>query len=266
MERTLSWIRHDMNHKEDDTKKTTAKSTSGKGRPLPKSQTKSRRRSDSLPRKQSRKPSQPQIEENSQATPQGVQTAQPQATAQAPAGGVVSSTNADASNKGYYTEQPMATQQNYQPMAYGASHPQNMGPGGYQGDASMLYNSAASNVAPMADSSVPENPLIAFASQATQPMPPNADSVYMWNGSGNGWHDWTAAIADTNDRYSANALLTLGGGAMRHQSDQSMDSSFIMNHGNSLAQQGGDIPQAPQAGQTWPIMMFDNNNSSATSG
>ncbi|KAJ6781426.1 hypothetical protein PWT90_09980 [Aphanocladium album] len=267
MERTLSWIRSDMDRKEDDKKKANTKPTSGKGKALPKSQPKNHRRSDSLSRKQPQsqpqpqKPSQPTADETSLAAPPAPQPTQPQAVAptpvatQASAGEVASATNNDVSNKGYYPEQP----QNYQPMAYGVAHPQNLSHAGYQADPSMMYNNAGTNVAPMADSAVPENPLIAFASQATQHMPPHTEADYLWNGR-NPWQDWTAAIADTNDRYSANALLTLGGGAMQHQNNQQMDSSFIVNHGNSISQQGGMHPSA-QPGQTWPIMMFDNNNS-----
>ncbi|OAA80706.1 C6 transcription factor FacB [Akanthomyces lecanii RCEF 1005] len=270
MERTLSWIRHDMDHKENDTKQTAAKPISGKGKPLPKSQPKGRRRSDSLPRKQSRKPSQPQNEENSHATPKATHQVLPQAVGQAPvvtqapAGELVSPPDADAPSKSYYSEQPMAAQQNYQSMAYTAAQPQSMSSTDYQADASMLYHNPAANAASIADS-VSENPLIAFASQATQHMPTNNEAMYIWNGRGNTWQDWTTAIADTNDRYSANALLTLGGGAMHHQGDQPLDSSFIISQGNSLGQQGGGMHQAAQPGQTWPIMMFDNNNS-ATSG
>lgn len=271
MERTLGWIRHDMDQKENGTKQTAVKPTPGKAKPLPKSQPKSRRRSDSLPRKQSRKPSQSQIEDHSQATPKATNQILPSAVAQttvvtqAPAGELVSATDADAPNKGYYPEQPIAAQQNYQAMAYTAAQPQSMSSAGYSAGASMLYNNPAANVAPMAESPVSENPLVAFASQATQHMPPNNEAMYIWNGRGNTWQDWTAAIADTNDRYSADALLTLGGGAMHHQGDQPMDSSFIIGQGNSLGQQGGGMHQAAQPGQTWPIMMFDNNNS-ATSG
>lgn len=86
------------------------------------------------------------------------------------------------------------------------------------------------------------NPLIAFASQATQHVmsagpdgQPGASQEEEWRRSnaaqaqaqqllaatahatgivgGNPWHDWTAAIADSQERYSANALLTLGGGS-----------------------------------------------------
>ncbi|KAJ3493430.1 hypothetical protein NLG97_g4733 [Lecanicillium saksenae] len=275
MERTLSWIRSDMDRNEDDKKKAIAKPASGKGKALPKSQAKNHRRSESLPRKQSQSQSQPQkpnqssVDEASHTAPPAPQPVQPQtvtqtsAVTQTPVSEAMSATNNDASNKGYYTEQPVAAQQNYQPMAYGAAQQQTLSHAGYHPDPSMMYNNTATNVAPIADTSVAENPLIAFASQATQHMPPHTEADYLWSGR-NTWQDWTAAIADTNDRYSANALLTLGSGAMQHQTDPQMDSSFIINHGNSMSQQGGMHPSA-QPGQTWPIMMFDNNNS-ATSG
>ncbi|OAA69144.1 C6 transcription factor FacB [Cordyceps fumosorosea ARSEF 2679] len=266
MERTLGWIRHDMDKKAPGTIE-----ASGKGKSLPKSRTKGRRRSDSLPRKQSLKPGQPQIEESPHTAPQAAQQVPTQAVAQAPvgtqapAGAIANSTSAD--NKGFYSGQAMATQptqQNYQTVGYGDAHMQTMNPTGYQADAPpMLYsNPAPADVAPMADSSVQTNPLIAFAPSATQQLPPSTEAEYMWNGRGNTWQDWTAAIADTNDRYGANTLLTLGGGAMPQQSAQPMDSSFIINSG-PLGQQGG-IHQPAPPGQPWPIMMFDSNNSATT--
>ncbi|EGX94569.1 C6 transcription factor FacB [Cordyceps militaris CM01] len=269
MERTLGWIRHDMDHKEDEKKGMKTKPVSGKNKQPPKSQPKGRRRSDSLPRKQSRKPTHPHIEESGHTSLQAAQQSQPQAVTQtladtqAPAGDVVNAANADGTNKGYFPGQPMATQPNYQPMAYNGPRQQNPSPAGYQADAAMLYNSPSTDLSPMTDS-VPTNRLIAFASPANQHMPASNEAEYMWNGRGNTWQDWTAAIADTDDRYSANALLTLGGGPMQHQGTQPMDSSFIIGQGNSLSQPGGGIHQAAQPGQTWPIMMFDNN--SATSG
>ncbi|TQV94056.1 C6 transcription factor FacB [Cordyceps javanica] len=261
MERTLGWIRHDMDNKEEDKTATSTKSTSGKGKLLPKSHTKGQHRSESITRKQPHKPIQPHTEGSSHAISQASQQAQPQA---ASANEAVSVADADASNKGYYSDQSMATTQSYQPLSYGAAHQQDMSPSGYQADASMLYSNPTSTVASMADSSVPTNPLIAFAPQATPHMPANTEAGYMWNGSGNTWQNWTAAIADTDERYSANSLL-LGGGVVQHQTAQPLDSSFIINHGASLGQQGGGMPPPAQSGQTWPIMMFDNHNNSAPS-
>lgn len=257
MERTLSWIRSDMDRKDEDKKKTNTKSASGKGKAPPKSQPKNHRRSESLSRPQ--KASKSQIEENHHTAPQAVD--QTSGVTQPPVGDA-GAANTNVSNKGYYPEQPIAAQHNYQPMAYSAAHQQNMNPAGYQADPSMLYNNPATNVAPLADASVPESPLVAFASQATQHMPPHTEADYLWPNR-NPWQDWTAAIADTNDRYSANALLTVGGGAMQHQNNQHMDSSFIVSHSNSMGQQGGIHPSA-QPAQTWPVMMFDNNNNNTT--
>ncbi|KAK3693289.1 hypothetical protein B0T22DRAFT_449522 [Podospora appendiculata] len=74
----------------------------------------------------------------------------------------------------------------------------------------------------------PPNPLIAFASQAAQHVTggqgggvddwrPQAQASQLMAAAaaqqaaaGNTWHDWTAAMADSQDRYSASALLTLG--------------------------------------------------------
>lgn len=58
------------------------------------------------------------------------------------------------------------------------------------------------------------NPLIEFASQATRQVAHQPAPGGMWRqplGPGqNVWSQWTAAIADSPDRFSANALLTLG--------------------------------------------------------
>ncbi|OIW23770.1 hypothetical protein CONLIGDRAFT_637011 [Coniochaeta ligniaria NRRL 30616] len=113
------------------------------------------------------------------------------------------------------------------------------------------------------------NPLIAFASQATaqvsaaQPggetdgwRQPQASLAAAAHGT-NGWHDWTAAIADSQtDRYSANALLTLGAG---RPSD-----------GNSAAGLGGGVSVTADMGMVgpsgsvtqpgqWPLLLFDGN-------
>jgi hypothetical protein len=123
------------------------------------------------------------------------------------------------------------------------------------------------------------NPLIAFASQATaqvsasqpggetdewrQPQANLAAAAAAAQAQAhgtNGWHDWTAAIADSQtDRYSANALLNLGAG---RPSD-----------GNPAAGLGGGVSisadmgmvggpsgsAAPHPGQ-WPLLLFHDGN------
>lgn len=269
MDRTLSWIRHDMDQKGSEKNKPGSKSTSKKGKSLPKPQKVEQSQSESLPRKQVQRVSPQKVDDRPQASAQAVSQPEPQPSAQAPVAGMMTAVRSDTPGKGYYPDQAMAGQQNYQSVPYHAGHQQTMGHAGYQADAAILYSNAAVNATPMAESSVPDNPLVAFASQATQNMPPHTEADYMWPGRGNTWQDWTAAIADTNDRYSASALLTLGGGAMQHQNNQHIDSSFIVGPGSSLGQAGGPPPAAQQGGM-WPVMMFDNGNNNgnnpATSG
>ncbi|KAJ6442523.1 family S53 protease-like protein [Purpureocillium lavendulum] len=121
----------------------------------------------------------------------------------------------------------------------------------YQSDPSMFYGAAAA--APGVAGSTPPNPLSAFASQAVQHVgtPTQADLVWQ-TGRGNPWHDWTAAIADSQERYSASALLTLGGNPAR----ASVTSSSMMADG-SVAQTAADMGMVPLGGQ-WPLTMFDH--------
>jgi HPt (histidine-containing phosphotransfer) domain-containing protein len=95
-------------------------------------------------------------------------------------------------------------------------------------DAHYLYAAAsaataatASNTsAAMEQAAAAQNPLIAFASQATQHVAgqaadnwPSQPQLMPHNAPpANTWQDWTNAIQDTQDRYSANALLTLNAG------------------------------------------------------
>ncbi|KMQ81394.1 hypothetical protein RF55_26467 [Lasius niger] len=73
----------------------------------------------------------------------------------------------------------------------------------------------------------------------------------MWQqaGSGNTWHDWTAAIADCQERYSANALLALG-----NTGRGSMTSSVLAD--GAVAQTAGEMGMVPPGNQ-WPLIMFD---------
>lgn len=258
-------------NEENDKKKSSGKPNGKK----PKSQNK--QRSASLPRKQAAKPNPSPVDEPAAAPAHAQQAPQQPMVAQAPE-------MMDPANKEYYPNHSMAAQQTYQAMAYGGQP--NMDHAGYQSDVSLMYNNSANAAQMGGDSSVPSNPLIAFASQAAQAqaqaqvqaqaqhMPPHTEAEYMWHSRGNTWQDWTAAIADTNDRYSANALLTLGGGAMQHQPQPApapdqrdgggMDSSLLVGQGMGMGQQGGMHPSAHGQTAQWPMMMFDSHP--ATSG
>ncbi|KAK0624531.1 hypothetical protein B0T17DRAFT_492208 [Bombardia bombarda] len=112
------------------------------------------------------------------------------------------------------------------------------------------------------------NPLIAFASQATQHVAGHvaghaADdwrptAQLMTHNAGNTWHDWTAAIADSQDRYSASALLTLG------SSRQGDIGSAMIDHVNQGEAMVGGVPTS-HAGQ-WPLLLFHDGPGAVSNG
>ena len=88
------------------------------------------------------------------------------------------------------------------------------------------------------------NPLVAFASQASQHVSNHTGDDWARAMTGqNTWHDWTAAMADSQDRYSANALLTLGSG-------QRSDGTTDLGVGAD-----GTVTATNHAGQ-WPMLIF----------
>lgn len=105
------------------------------------------------------------------------------------------------------------------------------------------------------------NPLVAFASQATQHVshPHQAGDEWARAMAGqNTWHDWTAAMADSQDRYSANALLTLGNGQQQQQ-QQRGDGA-----GGELGVDGA-VAASNHAGQ-WPMLIFHDGGGSVSGG
>ena len=104
---------------------------------------------------------------------------------------------------------------------------------------------------PVTEPPAPPNPLIAFASQATQHVAGQAGEDWRPHGqlasqhTGNTWQDWTTAIADSQDRYSANVLVTLG-------SSRPADVPAGAEHANP-----GDAAGAANShtGQ-WPLLLF----------
>lgn len=81
-------------------------------------------------------------------------------------------------------------------------------------------------------------------------MPAHSAADYMWQGRGTTWQDWAAAVQDSEERYSANTLLTLGAGPQR---SHTMDSSLMMDA--SLQNHNGEVPN--EQGSQWPMVMFD---------
>lgn len=121
----------------------------------------------------------------------------------------------------------------------------------FEANNSYSYTPGVQATAGTGDNSAETNPLIAFASQATQhvadPTGTAAAAELLWRQSashGNTWHDWTAAMADSQDRYSANALLTLGGG--------SRDPGGVSEAATAAEMAAVTAP----VGQ-WPLLLFD---------
>ncbi|KAI0799180.1 fungal-specific transcription factor domain-containing protein [Xylaria sp. FL0064] len=98
------------------------------------------------------------------------------------------------------------------------------------------------------------NPLANFASQATQMTQPDI----MWrpqSSGGNTWHDWTAAVVDNQDRYSANALMSLGGANNHRPSGSILDSSGA--NGMNVGSMSMNNPALTSSAQMqWPLLLF----------
>lgn len=183
-----------------------------------------------------------------------------QATQPAPAqpDGVIQS---EALPKEYYQESSMNSQAaHYSGLAYSDQAQTHAPAPAYQSDNGMFYNAAqqqqavaAAGAGAASNASTSGNPLANFASQPSQHATATQSPVdMMWaSGRGTTWHDWSAAIADTQDqdRFSANALLHLGGGARVPVASPALADVPL----NST----GDIGVVPHGSQ-WPMIMFDH--------
>lgn len=155
----------------------------------------------------------------------------------------------DVPSKGYYQNGNINGQTPYPQLTYAGQTQEHIASTGYNPETAMFHHTSAQAVAAatVPDVSAPHtNPLVAFASQATQQVAPAGPDM-MWQNRGNTWHDWTAAIADSQDRYSASALLTLGGGArdaMAGTGVPEVNTGASTNDINGVAQQ-------------WPMMLFE---------
>ncbi|CAH0027703.1 unnamed protein product [Clonostachys rhizophaga] len=126
----------------------------------------------------------------------------------------------------------------------------------YDHETAMYYSATSQHAAPSSVVSVTPgaeaNPLIAFASQAAQHV--NTTEQLMWQrAGGNAWQDWTAAIADSDDRYGAGALLTLGNTAAVSGSGQR----------GSIASMSGAQHNPQDIAVQWPMVintMVDHQN------
>lgn len=178
------------------------------------------------------------------------------------------------------------------------------GPGPYDPtDNTYLYAASAAVNQAAAAATAAQNQTMAFASQVSPGVPPNANSSQAitaedWRAQqqqpqhqqpqaavaaaavlmgqqqasgGNPWDDWRAAIADSQtDRYSASALLTLGTARPGDVGAAGSGASVGMGgDGSEMAMPGGvgvgvGGATVSQAGQ-WPLLLF-NDGAPAVSG
>ncbi|KAF4949043.1 hypothetical protein FGADI_9328 [Fusarium gaditjirri] len=153
------------------------------------------------------------------------------------------------STKSYFSESDLNGQTPYPTLAYN-DHPQNNMAAPAYDTGAMFYNTSAQAAVAATTSALPSsvaqvNPMLAF-SQPPQ-VAPQPDM--MWQSRGNTWHDWTSAIADTQDRFSASTLLTLGGNTR----DASTGAGVP---GVTSSPSANDINSIQQGGQ-WPLIIFD---------
>ncbi|KAH7156760.1 hypothetical protein EDB81DRAFT_685443 [Dactylonectria macrodidyma] len=237
IDRTIEWIEHDMMNK---------------GRkpslPTPASSTEVKQEQAQLSTYQV--PEAPP----SSTTPTNINNTAP---APAPAPEASNGTSqSDVPSKGFYQEPSMNGQTSYPPIAYDEQAQASIPSTTYEGETTMYFNptpqvaAGAAAVSSVRDvSATQSNPLIAFAPQATQHVAAQPQADMLWQGSGNTWHDWASALADSQERYSATALLNLGGGVPRDSAVSGVPETagLVTNNMNGV-----------QPGASWPLMFFDN--------
>ncbi|KAJ8128925.1 hypothetical protein O1611_g4708 [Lasiodiplodia mahajangana] len=100
------------------------------------------------------------------------------------------------------------------------------------------------------------NPLANFASQATQ----ITQQDMMWrpqSSGGNTWHDWTAAVVDSQDHYSASALMSLGNANSHRPSGSILDGGAV--NGMAVGTMSMNNPTMTTSAQMqWPLLLFSD--------
>ncbi|WXC64977.1 hypothetical protein SNK03_010786 [Fusarium graminearum] len=150
-----------------------------------------------------------------------------------------------SSAKSYFPEPEMNGQAPYPTLAYNEPTQNGLAPAYDTG--AMFYNTpaqAAVTSSALSSSVAQVNPMLAFSQPAQVPQPD-----MLWQGRGNTWHDWTSAISDTQDRFSASTLLTLGGSTR----DSSTGAGVP---GVTASPSANDINNIQNGGQ-WPLIIFD---------
>lgn len=157
----------------------------------------------------------------------------------------------------YYSGHGLDGQEAYSTLPHSDQHQSNnIGAQGYDSEADIYYGNQSQHAATTVSGSghdVQPNPLITFASQATHQVDPAAEQL-MWQRPGaNAWQEWTAAIADSQDRYGAGALLTLGSAP----TTAPVSGTSIATMGNS------GQPTVHDMTAQWPLVIFDNHGHDA---
>jgi hypothetical protein len=152
----------------------------------------------------------------------------------------------------YYGGHDLNGHESYTTLPYNGHHQNNGGPPTYGSETGIYYASQGQEPTtplPGPGHDVQPNPLMSFASHATHQVDP-AEQL-MWQRSGvNAWQEWTAAIADSQDRYGAGALLTLGSAAAAGAPPVPRTPIGVMENGQSTSH---DMTTQ------WPLIMFDPN-------
>ncbi|KAI1415034.1 fungal-specific transcription factor domain-containing protein [Hypoxylon sp. FL1857] len=180
-----------------------------------------------------------------------------------------------AQRNNYYTEAAPDTTP-YPPLSYAESAPHATNAISYDPNNSYLYAQAGQVAVAQAQAhahaqaqaqaqaqvqvqTADHNPLTTFATQATQMTQP---THIMWRqqpSGGNTWQDWTAAIVDNQDRYSANALMSLGSSDPRPGAN--VDGTGANGMGLSVGMNG--TPPTTTATMQWPLLLFSDGVSGA---
>ncbi|KAG6022983.1 hypothetical protein E4U19_002450 [Claviceps sp. Clav32 group G5] len=229
IDRTMSWIQHDM-----------GQSTNGNAH----------RSSRGLDVKQER-PQQHSQPTMSHPMPDQGHLNQAPSYPQHPSMSSVNSSLVNDPSKAYYeTHGSSSSQPTYQSLAYVDTRPpqnthhQTLA---YQSSQQPVFYTTNTPTDHPAAGPSQSNPMVSYG----QPLAHEATDL-MWRTS---WQNWTAAIADSQARYSADALLTLGGGGGGSRSE--VVAPLIPDGGlPPIPHSGGELPMVPQPAQ-WPLIMFD---------
>lgn len=126
----------------------------------------------------------------------------------------------------------------------------------YGTNASYMYSSGPHPGHGVNDvSTVDDNPLLTFASHATQHVvgaDGNADP-FIWRQSAQGtnWQEWAAAMANNSDRFNTNALMAMG------SVPTPRDPHDTVPHDGSLPPELTPMPTGPAT--QWPMLLWSHH-------